>query len=90
MTCDGPEGPGTAPACKCCFPPCAVFLNQGCDKPVDILGAYCLGCCYTMACWKPANTKGAPKEDTSKEAPKQEEMKEAPPQLDGEEKKEEK
>eukprot|EP00977_Amphora_coffeiformis_P022110 scaffold10480_cov92-Amphora_coffeaeformis.AAC.1 len=48
------EDPGCC--CKFCCPICAVCQAQGCACP-EMLGAVCLGCCYTMFCWDPTNHK---------------------------------
>eukprot|EP00392_Amoebophrya_sp_AT5.2_P013298 g13416.t1 len=38
---------------RCCFPCCAVFAWQGCDKASDNVLATLFGCCFTCFFWKP-------------------------------------
>ena len=36
--------------CGICCPPCAVVMHQGCEKPLDVVLAYLLGCPFTLCC----------------------------------------
>ena len=46
----------TGKLCQCCFPPCAVIINQGFDSKCANLSSCLFGCLYTATgCWKPLN-----------------------------------